>query len=67
MQAFKKSDWAALDVIRGRRALEKRLAKGERIEVVIKAVIDPDPRSHSDDGTSIQFTLRDIEWKELSQ
>ncbi len=67
MSEFRKSDYAALDVIRGRRAIEKRLAKGERIEIVIKAVIDPDKRAHSDDGTSTQFSLTEIQWREPSQ
>lgn len=67
MSEFKKSAWAGLDVIQGRRGLEKRLAKGERIEILIKAVIDPDKRAHSDDGTSTQFGLTEIQWKEVSQ
>lgn len=59
----KKTDWVGLDVIPGRRALEKRLDKGERIEVVIRGVLDPDKRSWSDDGTSTQFTLLDATYE----
>lgn len=58
------SGYAALDVIRGRRTLEKRLRRGERIKVIIHAEIDPDFRGHSDDGTSTQFTLIDVKWRE---
>jgi hypothetical protein len=59
-----RSDYAALDVIKGRRAIERRLKRGEKIDVVIRATIDPDFRQHSDDGTSTEFKLINVRWDE---
>ncbi len=52
------STFALLDVKRGRKELEKRLRRGERIELVLHGVLDNDPRSIGhDDGESREFTL----------
>jgi hypothetical protein len=48
-----KSDFAILDVKAGRKALAKRMARGEKVRVLIDMVID---RQHgNDDGVSIEF------------
>lgn len=62
--SLRKTGWAALDLIAGRRGIERRIKKGERISVVIYADIDPDVRAHSDDGTSTQFGLVNVRWAE---
>ena len=63
---LKKTGWAALDLIAGRRAIERRVKKGERISVVIYAEIEPDMRGHNDDGASTQFTLVNVRWAETT-
>jgi len=50
-----KSDFALLDVKAGRKALAKRIAKGERIPVVIRGTICG--QWSRDDGTSIEFEI----------
>lgn len=50
-----KSGFALLDVTTGRAKLAKRIAKGERIPVVIRGVINA--QWGSDDGTSIEFEI----------
>lgn len=53
------SDFALLDVKRGRVELARRVNRGERIPVTIRGYID---NVHSnDDGTSIEFSLTDVE------
>jgi hypothetical protein len=48
-----KSDFAILDVKRGRAALEKRIAKTGKVRVRVDMTID---YAHgNDDGTSIEF------------
>ncbi len=64
---LKKTGWVGLDVIPGRRGIEKRLIKGERIEVIIRGVIDTDMRAHSDDGTSTQFCITDATYEIVDQ
>lgn len=50
------STFAILDVMRGRRSLEKALKSGQSIPVVIEAeIVRP---WGSDDGVSIEFELR---------
>jgi hypothetical protein len=49
------SDFAILDVMRGRAALAKRVAKGERIPVTIRGYLN-NVNSH-DDGVSIEIAL----------
>ena len=49
------SDFAILDVKRGRVALAKRVNAGERIPVTIRGYIDT--VHGNDDGTSIEFSL----------
>lgn len=48
-----KSDFAILDVKTGRKALAKRIAKGEKVRVLIDMVIEC--QHGSDDGVSIEF------------
>lgn len=49
-----KSDFAIIDVKAGRKALAKRMARGEKVRVLIDMVID---RQHgNDDGVSIEFS-----------
>ncbi len=60
----KKSDYACLDIIKGRRKIEARLMRGEQVRVQIWATIDPDIRQHSDDGTSTEFKLVSVTWEE---
>ena len=48
-----KSDFAILDVKTGRKALAKRIARGEKVRVLVDMVIDAQG-SHDDSG-SIQF------------
>lgn len=50
-----KSHFAILDVKAGRKALAKRVAKGQRIPVTIRGFIVS--RWGDDDGTSIEFSL----------
>ena len=53
------SDFAILDVKRGRVELARRVNRGERIPVTIRGYIDT---VHSqDDGTSIEFSLSGVE------
>lgn len=53
------SDFALLDVKKGRVALARRINAGERIPVTIRGYID---NVHSnDDGTSIEFSLSGVE------
>lgn len=61
---WKASDYAALDIIRGRRSIEARLKRGEPVFVIVRAQIDPDPRQHSDDGVSTEFKLVNVLWCE---
>ena len=53
------SDFASLDVKRGRVELARRINRGERIPVTIRGYIDT-VHSH-DDGTSIEFSLSAVE------
>ena len=48
-----KSDFALLDVKKGRQALAKKIAAGGKVRVRIDMVIDT--QHGSDDGTSIEF------------
>lgn len=49
-----KSDFAILDVKAGRKALAKRIARGEKVRVLIDMVIE---QQHGcDDGVSIEFS-----------
>lgn len=49
-----KSDFAIIDVKAGRKALAKRLARGEKVRVLIDMVIE---QQHGcDDGVSIEFS-----------
>lgn len=49
-----KSDFAILDVKAGRKALAKRIARGEKARVLIDMVIDC--QHGNDDGVSIEFS-----------
>jgi hypothetical protein len=49
------SDYAILDVKKGRAALARRLEKGEKVKVTIVGTIDY--QSGNDDGTSIEFSV----------
>lgn len=50
------SDFAILDIKRGRVEMAKRINRGERIPVTIRGYLDT---VHSrDDGTSIEFSLQ---------
>jgi hypothetical protein len=49
-----KSDFALLDVKKGRQALAKKIAAGGKVRVRIDMVIDC--QYGSDDGTSIEFS-----------
>jgi hypothetical protein len=49
-----KSDFALLDVKKGRQALAKKIDAGGKVRVRIDMVIDC--RHGSDDGTSIEFS-----------
>lgn len=53
------SDFAILDVKRGRVELARRVNRGERIPVTIRGYIDA--VNSQDDGTSIEFALTDVE------
>lgn len=48
-----KSDFAILDVKAGRKALAKRIARGEQVRVLIDMVIEC--QHGNDDGVSIEF------------
>ncbi len=45
---------AVLDVIRGRRSLERAVRRGERVPVTIRGFID---QVGNDDGMSTEFTV----------
>lgn len=49
-----KSDFAILDVKAGRKALAKRMARGEKVRVLIDMVIEQ--QHGADDGASIEFS-----------
>lgn len=49
-----KSDFAILDVKSGRKALAKRMARGEKVRVLIDMVIEQ--QHGNDDGVSIEFS-----------
>lgn len=49
-----KSKFAVLDVEKGREALAKRVAAGEKVRVRIDVVLDTE--NSRDDGTSIEFS-----------
>lgn len=49
-----KSDFAILDVKAGRKALAKRMARGEKVRVLIDMVIEQ--QHGNDDGVSIEFS-----------
>ena len=53
------TSFAILDVKHGRVDLARRVNRGERIPVTIRGYIDT-VHSH-DDGTSIEFSLTDVE------
>jgi hypothetical protein len=63
------SDFALLDVKKGRAALSKALTKlpqGQRVKVVITGYFDNDLRGHgNDDGTSREFCI-DVESVEVA-
>lgn len=59
------SSYAVLDVVKGRQALAKRLTKSERIEVVIRGVLNPNPLTWSDDTVSIEFPIENPVWEEV--
>ena len=48
-----KSDFAIIDVKSGRKALAKRIARGEKVRILIDMVIDC--QHGRDDGISIEF------------
>lgn len=60
-----RSDYARVDIKAGRKALEKRLRQGERVEVIIRGIIDTDPRSWNDDGASTEFAVISVDLEEV--
>jgi hypothetical protein len=58
------SDFAILDVKRGRAALEKRIAKHGKIRVLVEMTLDY-PHG-SDDGTSVEFSCSVLSVKEYA-
>lgn len=49
-----KSNYAILDVKKGRAALARKIVKGEKIKVYVEMILDT--QSSHDDGTSIEFS-----------
>ena len=64
---IKSSGYAALDIIRGRHGLKRRLQKGEKVFFDVKVQVDPDFRAWSDDGTSIEFGCIVLDVDEVEQ
>lgn len=60
-----KSGFALIDIKAGRKGIEKRLRRGEKVTVNLTATLDPDPRGWSDDGISTEFSALVTSIKEV--